>query len=67
MFDKFSDPALKVQLLATGENTLVEASPYVAIWGIDLGEKDSRAENPEEWLGLNLLGQVLMCVRSRLA
>ena len=72
MFDgcyaKFSqNPALKAELLATGERVLVEASPDDRIWGIGLHETDARAHDPAQWQGLNLLGKALMQVREALA
>lgn len=66
LYDKFSTPKLKQQILSTGDKILAEASPYDKIWGIGLSESDKRAENPSEWLGENLLGQVLMRVREDL-
>lgn len=60
-------PALRDYLLGTGDAVLVEASPVDRIWGIGLAAGDERAARPETWRGLNLLGFVLMEVRSRLA
>lgn len=60
-----NDP-LKAYLLGTKERVLVEASPVDRIWGIGLAADDPRAEDPEQWRGLNLLGFALMEVRSRL-
>jgi len=57
---------LREVLLGTGERTLVEASPYDRIWGIGLKSTDPRAEDPAQWQGLNLLGNVLMRVRNDL-
>lgn len=57
---------LKDFLLKTGERILVEASPYDRIWGIGLKADDARAQYPEQWQGLNLLGYALMEVRDRL-
>lgn len=61
------NPALLEVLLGTGAATLVEASPYDRIWGIGLRADQPAAQDPERWRGLNLLGQVLMRVRARLA
>jgi len=64
---KFSQhPALRNFLLGTGDRVLVEASPVDAIWGIGLAADDPRAEKPQQWKGLNLLGFALMEVRERL-
>jgi ribA/ribD-fused uncharacterized protein len=54
-------------LVGTGSQVLVEASPHDNIWGIGLAAEDERAESPEDWLGLNLLGFALMEVRQRLS
>jgi ribA/ribD-fused uncharacterized protein len=61
------DPALRSYLLGTGSRVLVEASPQDRVWGIGLVASDPRAAAPAQWLGLNLLGEALMEVRSRLA
>jgi ribA/ribD-fused uncharacterized protein len=59
-------PPLREFLLETRSRVLVEASPVDRIWGIGLAADDARAENPEQWRGLNLLGFALMEVRARL-
>jgi ribA/ribD-fused uncharacterized protein len=61
------DPSLRSYLLSTGSRVLVEASPQDRVWGIGLVESDPRAADPSAWLGLNLLGEALMEVRSRLS
>lgn len=61
------DPALRDFLLGTGSRVLVEASPLDRVWGIGLTADDPRALDPASWLGLNLLGEALMEVRSRLS
>ncbi len=64
---KFSqNEDLRAQLLATGNAVLVEASPLDKIWGIGLKASDPNARKQASWKGLNLLGRVLMQVRSDL-
>lgn len=53
-------------LLATGEDVLVEASPYDRMWGIGLPASRPEARIPSQWRGLNLLGFALMDVRAAL-
>ncbi|MGW6273482.1 NADAR family protein [Streptomyces sp. NPDC055060] len=62
-----SSAALSSYLLGTGSRVLVEASPLDRIWGIGLPADDERAQNPEQWLGENLLGFALMEARERLS
>lgn len=64
---KFSqNPQLRDFLLNTGDQILVEASPYDTIWGIGLSA-DQAAAGPQSWRGENLLGFALMEVRDELA
>ncbi len=66
-FMKFSqNPKLRDFLLSTGNDILVEASPYDAIWGIRMSEDNENATNPTKWQGQNLLGFALMEVRDEL-
>ena len=58
------NPVLKHHLLATGDKTLVEASPFDKIWGI--GKRESKAIEAKASWGLNLLGEALMQVRKQL-
>lgn len=60
------NPELLEALLATKGTTLVEASPYDKIWGIGLDAKDPRANDPTQWKGQNLLGQILTELRDEL-
>ncbi|CAE6416832.1 unnamed protein product [Rhizoctonia solani] len=55
---------LKAQLLATGDNELVEASPFDRIWGVGFGAKNAPRKR-DKW-GENLLGKALMTVRQEL-
>eukprot|EP00931_Biecheleriopsis_adriatica_P049339 TRINITY_DN28540_c0_g1_i1.p1 TRINITY_DN28540_c0_g1~~TRINITY_DN28540_c0_g1_i1.p1 ORF type:complete len:193 (-),score=48.56 TRINITY_DN28540_c0_g1_i1:401-979(-) len=57
---------LQDALLMTGEKQLVEASPQDSIWGIGLGMADAQATSSAKWPGKNLLGKVLMDVRTQL-
>ncbi|AZA47881.1 NADAR family protein [Chryseobacterium carnipullorum] len=64
---KFSQNSkFKDFLLSTDNKILVEASPYDRIWGIGMLETDSRAKNPANWDGENLLGFALMEVRDQI-
>jgi len=61
---KFSqNEELGIFLKQTGTRVLVEASPVDRIWGIGLAQDGERANNPNLWRGLNLLGFALMQVR----
>ena len=65
-FYKFSqNNDLKEILLKTGKKELVEASKYDAIWGIGMFYNDPNIKDKSKW-GLNLLGNCLMKVRSKL-
>lgn len=65
---KFSQNAgLRRRLLDTGDAILAEANPKDFIWGIGLAEDDPAALVPARWQGQNLLGQILMSVRTGLA
>lgn len=58
---------LNAFLLSTGDQVLVEASPYDRIWGIGLKATDAKALHPDTWQGQNLLGFALMDVRAALS
>lgn len=60
------DPTMGAALLATGEKTIVEASPRDRIWGIGLAPDDPRALDPAKWRGTNWLGTALMQARDTL-
>ena len=57
---------LKDFLLSTGNDIIVEASPYDKIWGIGMSSDDELVKNPTKWKGENLLGFALMEVRERI-
>lgn len=57
---------LRDYLINTGSRILAEASPRDRVWGIGLAADDPRAEQPDAWPGLNLLGFALMRVRDEL-
>jgi len=59
-------PDLGQFLLGTGNQTIVEASPVDAEWGIGLSADDPDALQPSRWKGTNRLGFALMQVRSEL-
>ncbi len=64
---KFSqNKNLKDYLLSTGDKVIVEASPYDCVYGIGISEQNKNATRPELWKGENLLGFVLMDVRTML-
>jgi ribA/ribD-fused uncharacterized protein len=60
-------PELGRYLQRTGERILVEASPFDRVWGVGLARDDARILDPNQWLGLNLLGFALMRVRCQIA
>ena len=67
-YHKFSQNVdLRDQLLATGNATIVEASPRDTIWGIGLGASNPAARVPASWRGKNLLGIAIMAARERIA
>lgn len=61
---KFMDEDLLKQLLETGDKVIVEGSPYDKIWGVGLAYDGEEILDEENWNGLNLLGKVLMRVRT---
>jgi ribA/ribD-fused uncharacterized protein len=63
VFRKFTaTPELLLYLKNTGDDILVEASPYDRVWGIGYNEYDALKVPISDW-GSNLLGQVLMNLR----
>lgn len=66
-FLKFSQSEqLEKILLSSGDKTLAEANVFDCVWGIGLGVKNSRALDPKNWRGSNLMGKCLMRVRKQL-
>lgn len=57
------NPELFQFLDSTGDQVLVEASPYDSIWGVKLAADDPAIQDPNAWQGENLLGFALMEVR----
>lgn len=53
-------------LIRTGNKILVEASPFDKIWGVGMASDSPLIKNPNNWLGTNYLGFVLMAVREEL-
>ena len=61
---KFAQNAsMKQLLLNTGSKVLAEGSPYDRIWGTGVA---INVTNPSQWIGMNLLGKLLMEVRQEL-
>ena len=58
---------LRRRLMNTAPALLVEASPLDTIWGVGLAADDPRIQDRANWLGENLLGQILTLTREVLA
>ena len=70
VYAKFSqNEDLKAFLFADEfkDKIFVEGSPFDTIWGVGLDWRDPRIGDEENWLGLNLLGTVLVNVREELS
>ncbi|CAM9611747.1 unnamed protein product [Scytosiphon promiscuus] len=66
-YSKFTqNPDMCDQLLATGDKKLAEASPHDKVWGIGMDAFDPNVERHECWSGQNLLGKILMYVRTKI-
>lgn len=55
---------LRRRLLSTNNRKIVFASPYDRTWGVGLGIREQGLRNENIWVGENLLGKILMNVRS---
>ena len=53
-------------LLDTGDKTLIEGSRFDRTWGVGLDFTDKRIFDTTNWLGRNLLGNVLEKVRGHI-
>ena len=56
-------PGYEKILLDTGTKTIVEASPFDAVWGIKMGVNNPDILDESKWQGKNLLGLCLMAAR----
>ncbi|BDD79755.1 hypothetical protein [Burkholderia phage FLC9] len=64
MIEKYSqNPQERQRLMDTGDTILVEASERDTTYGVGLNENDPRIENPYEWKGANLCGELTMKAR----
>ncbi|TXF88471.1 NADAR family protein [Neolewinella aurantiaca] len=64
---KFSqNPELLAYLKTTGNEVLVEASPFDPHWGIGMSKDEAERVTPHDWKGTNWLGWCLMEARDEL-
>jgi ribA/ribD-fused uncharacterized protein len=64
MIEKYSqNPQERQWLMETEDLILVEASERDTLYGVGLKEDDPRIENPYEWKGANLCGELTMKAR----
>ena len=54
---------LRELLLSTGDAILAEASPRDTFWGIGYSANNTKALDPAQWRGRNVLGNMLMDLR----
>ena len=59
-------PELLKKLRDTGTRPIAEADPRGKYWGIGTSADTSKAKDPERWPGKNVLGKILMELRSEL-
>lgn len=56
---------LMTALLNTGDTIICETNPFDKVWACGLRDTDPRTLEPEQWEGLNLLGQILNNLRDK--
>jgi len=61
------NPALRKELFRTASAVLVEASPSDRRWGVGLSIDNPDVADTSKWYGKNMLGNLLMQVRTTLA
>lgn len=67
LYEKFTqNPRIRDILLSTGDALIAECSPTDRIWGIGLPVGHPLVQDPDSWRGSNLLGRLLMDVRSEI-
>jgi ribA/ribD-fused uncharacterized protein len=59
-------PELLKKLRDTGTRPIAEADPRGKYWGIGTSADTSKAKDPERWPGKNMLGKILMELRTEL-
>lgn len=59
-------PDLKTKLLETGTRPIGEASARDKYWGIGTSAETSKANDPSKWPGKNVMGKMLMDLRTEL-
>ena len=60
-------PDLYKKLQESGDAIMCEAAPNDNIWGIGMAADNPKMQNPNEWQGANLLGKIVMNVRTLIA
>ena len=64
---KFSRPDLKERLIETGNKTLVELNEFDTFFGAGISLKNTAFSDRKVWKGQNVLGFLLMNLRSELS
>lgn len=60
------NPHCKKALMETGNITIAESNPYDLLWGTGLTPDQTARTHPDRWPGKNLMGNMLMRLRSKL-